>query len=563
MRRIFIAMVMAGLMAAASPSSAFAWQNGQTRDGFGTHDWILYHAMELAGADASWIDRNEALLSTDDPDNWRDDYSSTSPQYRLEQPLHLYYPDSTKQGAPQAVTDHYTLMVQALSVDDTVTASRELGYASHYYTDLLVPFHAFSYGIGSLEEGIDHRNYESAVGAVTQSPEAYGEWITGLAPRPMTDVRARSIEAASYSGGKMLGLIAKYGTFAYFDPATDAQTQVLLNRAVNDLADLIRSAKSGQGAPRPLASIRVWSDYDYPALERPVRVWAEVRDDRGRVVRGAKVNYDFRVTQPCSYTAYTNADGVARQAHDSVVGTVNVPFNVVVTAASAGTTLTSTVALKPTEIIGAGSSGMRTYMKYDATPAQGTTVTVKTQVRNSDGGPIPGIKVVYTVKHKGGWVKRTTYTNASGNAWLSRSIGNSRAGYRVSVRADAYGGTEPANTYDGMRTDTTSFVPHSGVAHMKAYRMTPAKPPQSTTVTIKAKCLDDHGNPIVGRTVKFAWKFKSGTVTSYAKTNASGNAWVSRGVGKSKPGYKVKVTASVRSGSKVKKSVVSFTPVSP
>jgi hypothetical protein len=246
-----------------------------------------------------------------------------------------------------------------------------------------------------------------------------------------------------------------------------------------------------------------------------------------------------------------------------VLGSIGVPFKVVVTATSAGTSIKRTVTLTPTEVIGAGASGIRTYTKYDRTPAQGTTVTVMTHVQKDNGQPIPGIKVVYTFRHKTGSVKKTVYTNSSGNAWHSRNVGGSTAGYRVNVRADAYGGTEPKNTFDGMRTASSYYVPHSVVASLRAYRLAPAKPSQSTTVTVKARCLDDHGKPIVGRKVRFSWKYKSRTVSMSAKTDASGNAYVSRNIGKSAAGFKVNVTASINSGSKVKKSVVAFTPVSP
>jgi len=560
---MLVALCVAGLALALTPSGAFAWQNGETRDAFGTHDWILYHALELAGEDASWVDEGEALLATDDPDTWRDTYPSSSAEYRLEQPLHLFLPETTKQGGPQAVTDHYAQMVSALSAQDNATASRELGVLSHYYSDLLVPFHTFSYGSGSLQDGIDHYNYESAVGLVTRSPDTQREWITPLARRPMTDVRARAIEAATLSGSKALGLIGKYGTFASYDPAGDAQTRLLLNRAANDLADLIRSAKTGSGQPRPIASIQAWADYYYPALKRPARIWVRVKDDRGRLVRGVNVTYDFQVAQPCTYTRYTGSDGIARQTHQNVLGTLRVPFNVVVTAKSAGKTLTRRVVLTPTDVIGKGSSGIRTYIKSDATPAQGTVVTVMTHVQNGAGRPIPGAKVVFTFKHKSRWVKKTSFTDSKGNAWASRNIGSAKAGYRTYVRADAYGGTEPDNTFDGMRSASSSFVPHSKVASLKAYRTTPAKPAQSTAVVVKATCLDDHGKPIVGRTVKFSWKHKDRTYRTYAKTNALGIAQTSRNIGKSEVGVKVLVTASITSGSKVKKSVVSFTPVAP
>ncbi|PKQ15156.1 MAG: hypothetical protein CVT67_10870 [Actinobacteria bacterium HGW-Actinobacteria-7] len=563
MRRILMAVCVACLAVAISPTHAFAWQNGDTRDGFGTHDWILYKAMELAGADADWVDETEALLATDDPDNWRDDNPSNSLEYRAELQRHVFYAGSANQGAPHAVAEHYSLMLQALSAKDPKTASRELGYLSHYYSDILVPFHTFNYGIGSNEEGQDHVNYESAVEAVTRTPDSHSDWITPLAPRPVTDVRARTIEAATFSAGKMLGLITEYGSFAYYDPESDPQTQLLLNRAANDLADVIRAAKTRTGQPRPIAQIVTWTDYEYPALGRSTRVGAKVTDDRGHVVRGVQVDFDFRVAQPSSYRRYTEADGIARQTHGVVVGALDVPFDVVVTATSAGTTLTRTVRLTPKEIIGKGSLGIRTYTKYDSTPAQGTTVTVLTHVQDDSGQPIRNIKVVFTFKHKTRWVKSTVYTNSSGNAWLKRNIGSSTAGYRVYVRADAYGGTEPQNTYDGIRTSTSSFVPRSSVASLRTYLLTRPTPSQSTTVTVKARCLDDHGAPIVGRLVKFGWKFKSGTSYTYARTNTNGNAYTVRNIGKSTSGYKVYVTAYVSSGGKVKKSAVSFTPMPP
>jgi hypothetical protein len=562
MRRTLGALCVAGLLLVAGPSSALGWGNGPTRNGFGTHDWILHHAIQLAGADASWVDTETALLASDDPDVWRDSYADTSVAYRLEQPRHLYYIGSAKQGGPQAVADHYALMVAAISADDTMTANLELGVLSHYYADVLSPFHTLSYGSGSLEDGRDHYRYEAAVSAVTQSPDAHGEWISPLAPRPMTDVRARAVQAALYSRSKTLDLITQYGDFVSYDPAGDIQTHALLNRAANDLADLIRSGRTGSGMPRPIATVSAWADYYYPALGRPARVSAKVRDDRGNEVRGVMVSYEFRTAQPCTYVDYTDANGASSQIHQDILGTLRVPFEVVVTAASAGTTLTSTLLLKPTEIIGAGSSGVRTYTKYDATPAQGTTATVMTHVQNGAGRPIPGVKVIYKFRHSGGVVKRTAYTNLGGNAWCSRNIGSWRAGRRVYVQADAYGGTQPQNTYDGIRSASTSFVPHSRVATIKVRRATRTQPSVSELATVMVRCLDDHGRPIVGRTVKLSWKRKSGTTSSHVRTNSSGEVRVSRRMTKSDVGFRIRVTAAIQSGSKTKKSAVSFGPVS-
>jgi hypothetical protein len=273
------------------------------------------------------------------------------------------------------------------------------------------------------------------------------------------------------------------------------------------------------------------------------------------------VVFDFRLPQRCTYVEFTEADGTEFQVHSRVLGKNGVPFSVVVSAASAGTTLTKTLTLTPAPVIGAGSAGLRTYTKYDTSPAQGTTATVMTDVRDRSGAPLPGIKVVHTYKFKGGSVKTTTVTNAAGHAWSSRNIGTAKPGYRVYVQADAYGGTLAENKYSGLRTATSSFVPHSRVASFKATRLTTAKPAQSTTVRVQARCLDDHGKPIVGRAVSFYFKHKTRTVKLRARTGQDGRATVSRNIGKSPVGFKVHVVARIRSGSKLKKSTVSFTPV--
>ena len=53
----------------ATPS-AFAWSNGgDYGNGFGTHDWVLYEANQLAeGEGYFWLRTGAALRATDDPD---------------------------------------------------------------------------------------------------------------------------------------------------------------------------------------------------------------------------------------------------------------------------------------------------------------------------------------------------------------------------------------------------------------------------------------------------------------------------------------------------------------
>ncbi len=561
MRRILAVVCLATTALVATATTAFAWGNGLPRDTYGTHDWILERAIELAGEDASWVDTTTALLATDDPDTWRTDFPDKSPAERIEAARHLFMPESSNQGAPTSAADHYALMLDALSANDTATASTELGILSHYYSDVSSPFHTCSYGAGSLQDGADHTLYELIVSQATTSSDANRDWITTATPRPVSDIRARAIESAGYTGTKLLGIIAAYGDFSGYDPDTDLTTQLLLSRAANDLADVIRAAKTGAGKPRPIATLYAWTDYEYPALERPAKVWARVVDDQGRAVRGARVEFDFMLPQRCTYDEFTEADGAEFQVHSRVLGANDVPFNVIVRAESMGTTLTQTLTLTPKPVI--GPSGLRTYTKYDTSPAQGTTATVMTDVRSASGAPLANIKVVHTVRYRERTVRATTVTNAAGHAWWSGNVGSAKAGHRVSVQAHAYGGTLPENKYSGLRTASSSFVPHSEVARFSATRLTPAKPAQGTTVTVSARCLDDHGKPIVGRTVAFYFKHKTGTLKRTTKTGQDGRAKVTRNIGKSPVGYKVEVVARVRSAGKLKRDVVSFTPVKP
>ena len=61
-----LALALLGVL----PASAWAWANGpQYGEGFGTHDWVLYHANQSARqAGYDWVDWRTAQSATDDPD---------------------------------------------------------------------------------------------------------------------------------------------------------------------------------------------------------------------------------------------------------------------------------------------------------------------------------------------------------------------------------------------------------------------------------------------------------------------------------------------------------------
>ena len=69
--RLACVLVMVFVAALAAAGSVEAWSNGPNQgDGFGTHDWILLEAADLAGTQgAGWVNLDVALPQADDPDN--------------------------------------------------------------------------------------------------------------------------------------------------------------------------------------------------------------------------------------------------------------------------------------------------------------------------------------------------------------------------------------------------------------------------------------------------------------------------------------------------------------
>jgi hypothetical protein len=113
--------------------------------GFGTHDFILEHAIAeaiRAGADVSWLNVRSAQIATSEPD------------YDLRKSLSRYSYDHTWSGRsgnigygtiPYAVGKLYREIVEALKKGNKNIASRKLGWLAHYIGDASMPFHIGSY----------------------------------------------------------------------------------------------------------------------------------------------------------------------------------------------------------------------------------------------------------------------------------------------------------------------------------------------------------------------------------------------------------------------------------
>src|SRR5215207_6821988 len=67
--RVALACAIALIATTVGASPALAWSNGvDGPNAYGTHDWILDHALSALGDRADWVCQRAALRANDDPD---------------------------------------------------------------------------------------------------------------------------------------------------------------------------------------------------------------------------------------------------------------------------------------------------------------------------------------------------------------------------------------------------------------------------------------------------------------------------------------------------------------
>lgn len=232
MKRWILSVVL--VMALAMPQSAFAWSNGDNYGaGFGTHDWVLYEAYQMAGSNGyGWLDINTAMTASDDPDMvLRDTYH------------HVYdIWGDTYGDAPTHVQNVFADAMAARDAGNYQLASQLVGRMSHYFSDICNPLHTDQ---STAEESV-HGNYEEHVDTQTDSQNENDGWITSdglsIVDGPGA-VSQKTVAAATASHADYATLVTAYaaGNGAVYEPIT----QRSLNRAVNGLADLIETLESG------------------------------------------------------------------------------------------------------------------------------------------------------------------------------------------------------------------------------------------------------------------------------------------------------------------------------
>ncbi len=445
-RMMVLALAVVMSLCFAVPS-AFGWANGPDLDGdglgdngFGTHDWVLDNAIRFAGTGGDWIDTEAALLTSDDPDTLRTDSA-----------LHLFRDEGIGRGAPSAVADLYYQAVEAYKVGDIKKASECVGVMSHYYSDVLQPFHT---EYDALSQEARHASYELAVDEFTRTSGSSSRWAVQRAYTPVTDVRAKLVSAAYYSRGKYPALIAALKTSSVVNKGvTDTVTRDVLSRASNDLADIVRTIPTAAGVSKAPAKLNAshMSVY-YPASTGKVCASTTCLDAAGKPIEGAVVTFVWPLKAGNrTVKAYTNSAGYAYywQTLDGLP--LMKKATVAISSSAGGMTTTSSTWFMPTPLLGAGSAGIRTTMS-NYYPKRNTSVTASTVIKDKAGKPVVGLPVTFTWKFKTVTYTYKTVTNSSGVARTTRNIGRATLGYRVYVRAQTQSGG-----YN--RSSTGSFIP--------------------------------------------------------------------------------------------------------
>ena len=154
-RRPFTSLLLGVVVLVGTVTPALGWGNGgNLGNGYGTHDWIVSQALKVFGdAPPAWLDVDAALLATDDPDKvfWAANE-------------HVFNEKGYGRGAVDRISEFYHQALAAHLAGDDLTASIAFGWMSHYYGDILQPYHT-SYAAVDLDDS--HLRYENLVGTLT------------------------------------------------------------------------------------------------------------------------------------------------------------------------------------------------------------------------------------------------------------------------------------------------------------------------------------------------------------------------------------------------------------
>ena len=304
-RALLAALALATLVA---PVPVAGWANNQ--DDYGTHDWVLDQALKVVDGRANgWLDRELALVHTDDPDYTRDPDANE----------HTYRAEGRVGGAVDRIAYHYDLAQAAFKAHDYDEASIQVGLMSHYVGDLAEPYHTH---MGGIPLGDEAKKYEQLVAPLHRDPNDTPKWSSSRRTvDEIANVRETAAGTAAYSRGffRELRDRLKGSGFKLTDRVSEI-TGLVFKRATNDLADLIWSISQGVGAQPAIGRIEMhvkWTGV-LPGDENTVYVRAF--DVDGDPIQGLRVVVEWPTpTGTQAELLYTLPDG--RQKRHRPVGT--------------------------------------------------------------------------------------------------------------------------------------------------------------------------------------------------------------------------------------------------
>ena len=465
-RRLAAATLAALLVLPAAVVPALAWAN--VGDGYGTHDWILDQAFRLLdarGISTSWVDRQMALVSTDDPDTIEKAADSTR---GIE---HVYFDYGKRGGAIHRITEHYATMLRKYSegraaqlAGNTTTAkarfkeaSYNLGMLAHFYGDILVPYHTTLEG---LDEDGEHHEYELLVNTKTRTPTASPSWSVAnpaWAVKDTPKVRTSAIAAAAYARARYSTLTASYdANDTSFSSAANTVTKEVLIRASGDLANLVSSVPKGIGYSQRAGSVKVWMKWRGVKADEPGQaVYVTVLDTAGKPIEGVQVTVTWPLEDGTTQAIRTWTDGAGYNRIGHATGTT--PYMAKQTVSAKVTTdqtsLTKTAWFYRTRRLADSTTGFVSTMN-DRTVHAGQTVTVSTRARDTSGNPVVGLYVEWTWEIGSTTKKTSGYTDSTGYARSTYTVTSSttRSTIYVTGRTSAYSINRAAKT-SFYRTD--------------------------------------------------------------------------------------------------------------
>jgi|GEM_PF-977066 len=223
---------------------AMAWHNGVGRGaGFGTHDWVLYEANQLARAQGyAWVNTAVAQQACDDPDTVLGDFEH-----------HTYDVWGTPEGdAPAYIAGLYNRAVAERAAGEFDAASETVGLIAHYVADACDPLHTDA----SAAEDSMGVAYETAANAYTDAPGDNRYWLSRVRVNYVYNVEARVLEAATAAHSDYATLVGRYATTGMDATALKAVRSALV-RATDLMADIIASIDADARDEGPHASVRL------------------------------------------------------------------------------------------------------------------------------------------------------------------------------------------------------------------------------------------------------------------------------------------------------------------